>query len=206
MTQPFDQSSNPPAISNATVVVTDNLGNTGTFTYVNDGWYELQNYEGFENRTYTLSVTVDQKTYVAQSTMPSFQPMFQLVTQSIPFGTDSMYMMIPSHYDVQGVENFYQFHVYINNKRDKSIYIQSDQLTDGNFMVEAFFVPDLVKYDTLRCDMFCIDKPIYTYFNQLSVNASNGTTPANPVSNFSGDCLGYFSARTYDSQTIVVGQ
>ncbi len=206
MTQPFDQSTNPPAVNNAVVSVTDNFGNIASFTSVGNGWYELQNYEGFENRTYTLNVAVDGKNYSASSTMPQKETLFQLVTQSIPFGMDSMLMMIPAHNDQLGVENYYQFHVYINGIRDKSIYIQNDQLTDGNLMVEAFFVTDLKKGDSLRCDMFCIDKPVYNYFNQLSVNQSSSATPANPVSNFSGGCLGYFSARTFDSKTIKAGQ
>lgn len=205
-TQPFDESTNAPVVDNASITVVDNLGNSGTFTAIGNGWYELQNYEGFENRTYTLTVTVDGNSYSASSTMPMYQPIFQLVTQSIPFGTDSMLMMIPAHNDQVGKGNCYQFHVYINNERDKSIYLQNDQLTDGNLMVEAFFVPDLKKGDSLRCDMFCIDKPVYDYFNQLSVNMSSSATPANPKSNFSGGCLGYFSARTFDTQTIKAGQ
>jgi hypothetical protein len=50
-----------------------------------------------------------------------------------------------------------------------------------------------------------IDRPVYDYFNQLATNTNGqGATPANPVSNFSGGCLGYFSARSTDVKTVII--
>jgi hypothetical protein len=203
-TQNFDESTAPPAVDNASVTVTDNLGNTVNFTSVGNGWYEATNYPGVEGRTYTLTAVVDGNTYTGSSTMPVYQPIELLYAGFYPFGTDTLISVIPAHYDQQGVANYYQFHVYVNGIRDKSIYIQDDQFTDGNLVVQPLFGPELLLNDTVRVDMFCIDKPVYTYFNQLSVNSSNSATPANPVSNLSGGCMGYFSARTFDSKTAVV--
>jgi len=205
-TQNFDESTSPPAVDNAVVTVVDNLGNAATFTSVGNGWYELSAYPGFEGRTYTLSAVVEGTTYSGSSTMPFFQPLADLVVEFYPFGADTLIGLVPAHFDQQGISNYYQFHVYVNGTRDKGVYIQDDQFTDGNLVVEPLFVSDLELGDTVRVDLFCIDKPIHTYFNQLGVNSSSSATPANPISNLNGGCLGYFSARTFDSRTIIVGQ
>jgi hypothetical protein len=203
-TQNFDESTAPPVVDNATVTVTDDQGNTASFTSVGNGWYEAINYPGVEGRTYTLTAVVDGTTYSGSSTMPAYQPMQALYVEFYPFGTDTLISVVPAHFDQQGVANYYQFHVYVNGTRDKGIFIQDDQFTDGNLVVEPLFVSDLAVNDTVRVDLFCIDKPVHTYFNQLGVNSSSSATPANPISNLSGGCLGYFSARTFDTRTVVV--
>ncbi|TSJ45624.1 DUF4249 family protein [Fluviicola chungangensis] len=205
-TQNFDESTAPPVVDNASITVIDNLGNAGTFTSVGNGWYELTNYPGFEGRTYTLTAVVDGNSYSGSSTLPAYQPLQDLYVEFYPFGTDTLISLVPAHFDQQGIANYYQFHVYVNGERDKTVYIQDDQFTDGNLVVEPLFVSDLAIGDTVRVDFFCIDKPIHTYFNQLGVNSSSQATPANPISNLNGGCVGYFSARTFDSRTIVVGQ
>lgn len=203
-TQNFDESTAPPTVDNASVTVTDHLGNAAVFTSVGNGWYEVAAYPGFEGRTYTLTVVVDGTTYSGSSTMPVYQPLTDLYVDFYPFGPDTLISLVPAHYDQAGAANHYQFHVYRNGIRDKSIYIQDDQFTDGNLIIQPLFVSDLEMEDTVRVDLFCIDKPVHTYFNQLSVNSSSIATPANPASNMNGGCLGYFSARTFDTKTIVV--
>lgn len=205
-TQNFDESTAPPAVDNASVTVIDNLGNAVSFTSVGNGWYEATNYPGVEGRTYTLTAVVDGNSYSGSSTMPFYQPFEDLYVELFPFGPDTLISVVPAHYDQAGIPNFYQFHVYVNGERDKSIFIQNDQFTDGNLVIEPLFVSEVEIGDTVRVDLFCIDKPIHTYFNQLGSNSSSSATPANPVSNLSGGCVGYFSARTFDTRTIIVGQ
>ena len=203
-TQNFDESTAPPTVDNAVVTVIDNLGNAAVFTSVGNGWYELTGYPGVEGRTYTLTATVEGTTYSGSSIMPSYQAMDTLYVEFYPFGADTLISLVPAHFDKQVVPNYYQFHVYIICTRDKTVYLQNDQFTDGNLTVEPLFVSDLLLEDTVRVDLFCIDKPVYTYFNQLGVNSSSSATPANPISNLNGGCLGYFSARTVHSRTIIV--
>lgn len=205
-TQNFDESTAPPTVDNASITVIDNYGNAGTFTFVGNGWYELTNYPGFEGRTYTLTAVVEGTSYSGSSTLASYQPLQDLFVDFYPFGADTLISLVPAHFDQQGISNYYQFHVYVNGERDKSIYIQDDQFTDGNLTIEPLFVSELEMGDTVRVDFFCIDKPVHTYFNQLGVNSSSSATPANPISNLNGGCLGYFSARTFDSRTVIVGQ
>ncbi|MDR0802395.1 DUF4249 family protein [Fluviicola sp.] len=203
-TQNFDESTPSPTVDNAMVTVTDNLGNTASFTSVGNGWYELMSYPGVEGRMYTLTVVVDGVTYYGSSTMPNYQALQNLHVDFYPFGGDTLMSLVPAHQDEAGISDYFQFHVYVNGVKSKRIYIQDDQFTDGNLIIQPLFVSNLQMQDTVRVDFFCIDKPVYTYFNQLSVNSSSSATPANPVSNLSGGCMGYFSARTFDSKTIVI--
>lgn len=205
-TTSFDDSNGAPTVDNAVITVTDNLGNIGTFASVGNGWYELTSYPGVEGRTYSIQVNVDGQTFLANSTMPNLVPMDSLYTEFFPFGMDTFITVVPSRYDPVGIANFYQFHLFKNGVKQKEIFLQNDQFTDGNLAVEPLFISDIKLNDTLKVTMFCIDKPVWTYFNQLAVNASNSTTPANPVSNFTGGCLGYFSARTWNTREVIVGQ
>ena len=205
-TTSFENGSGVPVVDNAVVSVSDDIGNTGIFTSVGNGWYELTGFPGVEGRTYSISVTVDGQNYTASSQMPDFVPIDSLFVAFYPFGNDTLTTLVPAHLDPAGIANYYQFHVTKNGVRKDNIYLQDDQFTDGNLSIQPLFLPSLELHDTLIVTMFCIDKPVWTYFNQLSVNTSNSTTPANPVSNFSGGCMGYFSARTSSTKQVIVGQ
>ena len=55
--------------------------------------------------------------------------------------------------------------------------------------------------DTITCQLMTIDRPVYDYFSSLRAGQSGG---ANPRSNITGGCLGYFAAGSVTrSDTIV---
>ena len=47
--------------------------------------------------------------------------------------------------------------------------------------------------DSITCQLMTIDRPVYDYFSSLRAGQSGG---ANPRSNITGGCLGYFAAGT----------
>jgi hypothetical protein len=203
----FDQSVAFPTIDNAVVSVTDDLGNVGVFTAVGNGMYELVNYPGVVGRNYTLTVLIDGQAFTASSKMPTAVVIDSLYSENFLFGVDTLRTLVPSHYDPSGESNYYQFHVFINGEKQSGVVLMDDQFTDGNLDVQPLFYSDLMVGDTVIVDMFAIDKPVWSYFNQLSANtAGSGATPANPTSNFSGGCLGYFSARTFSRKSLVVAE
>jgi len=54
--------------------------------------------------------------------------------------------------------------------------------------------------------MQCIDKNVYEYWyslDQSSTGSSQSAAPGNPVSNMQGGALGYFSANTLQSRSVV---
>ena len=62
---------------------------------------------------------------------------------------------------------------------------------------------DIYPADTVKVEMQCIDKPVYTYWftlmQQSTEGPGGGVTPANPPSNITPLTLGYFSAHTSQS-------
>ena len=203
----FDESIAYPVVNDAVVTVVDNLGNAGTFTSVGNGWYELTGYTGIPGRTYVLTVVAEGKTYTASSKMPDILNMDYLDVTYFPFGTDTFINVTPVRLDQAGISNYYSFDIIINDTLQKGIYLQDDQFADGNYIMQPLFGPNFKKLDTVTVRLANIDRPVYDYFNQLATNTNGqGATPANPVSNFSGGCLGYFSARTTDVKTVVIPQ
>jgi hypothetical protein len=201
----FDESVAFPVVDNAVITVTDDLGNVGTFQSIGNGKYTLSNYPGVVGRTYLLSVSIDGTSFQATSKMPTSVTIDSLYTENFIFGPDTLRTLVPSHYDPAGEPNYYLLHCIINGVRQSGIVIMDDQFTDGNLDVQPLFYPDLGLGDTATVELFSIDKPVWSYFNQLSSNTNgSGATPANPTSNFTGGCLGYFSARTLSHKSIVV--
>lgn len=200
----FDQEAPYPAINNATVTVTDNLGNSQVLTFVGNGIYETTAYPVIEGRTYTLTVIAGGESYVASSTVPGLVEIDTLTVQYFPFGPDGFNSLIPIRTDPAGVSNYYQFDLYRNGDRVSGIYLQDDQFTDGIVVEQPIFDNDgeYESGDTALVEMYGIDRPVYDYFFALLQNET--ATPANPTSNFSGGCLGYFSARSKHTATVII--
>jgi hypothetical protein len=205
--QKFSDASGFPTVDNAIVVLNDNLGNLETLTLVEPGLYKSSNLLGVENRTYTITVQIEENTFTASSYMPFQVPFDSLTVESLSFGPEIVYSITANRLDPLGIENYYQFDVFNSKKRIPGIIVQNDQFSDGEQMLQPIaFGGDFKSGDTLVVAMYCIDKPIYDYFYGLSLNAggTSGVTPVNPESNFGKSCLGYFSARTKEIQSKII--
>lgn len=199
----FDQATTFPKVDNAVVTVTDNVGNTASFVSIGDGRYQVSNYLGIVGRNYTITVQVDGEIFTASCAMPSTVAIDSLFQQNYLFGSDTMYGVIPAHFDPANESNYYQFRVDINNKPFEQTLLSTDQYTNGNLDVQPLFLP-VKPGDVVRVEMLSITKPIWSYLNQLALNNSQQTTPANPISNFTGGCLGYFSAQGRDIKAFTI--
>jgi hypothetical protein len=174
-----------------------------TMVLVGPGLYEASGYPVNSGRTYTVDVTVDTQTFSASEIMPGDVPLDTLTTFPFAFGPQSINAIIPVRTDPAGIENYYQFKLTSNGKKIPGSFIQTDQYNDGNQMMEPIFSDGTNPGDTIFVEMFGISKAVYKYFYQLQAN-QQGATPANPTSNFSGGCLGYFSVRTKDTMTVII--
>jgi Domain of unknown function (DUF4249) len=202
-----------PAISNAVVTVSDSEGNTFVFLETSPGHYESPGFTGVPGRTYNLSVSAEGKQYYAVSTMPELVVLQQLLAEDNELvaigGDEDAKALTPIFQDPAGTANFYKYIVYKNNELVEGYYVSSDQFSDGNlnntplFMQESFGIGDSV---TLYFSG--IDEHVYDYFYSATLNGPGpnaSATPANPVSNITGDkCLGFFSAQTHQIQSIVI--
>lgn len=199
----FDQATDFPPVDNAVVTVSDDAGNSASFQSIGNGRYKATNFAGMVGRNYTVTVLVDGETFTASCSLPTIVPIDTMYQQIYLFGPDTFYGIIPAHFDPAIESNYYQFKVEINHKPFEQSILTTDQFTNGNLDVQPLFLP-IELGDTVRVEMRSIAKPIWTYLNQLLLNNSQQTTPANPISNFLGGCLGYFSAYGKDEKTLIV--
>ena len=206
----FNEDNNIQGVAGATVVISDDAGNSDTLTepFI-AGLYQTNTIQGVVGRNYRIQVTVEGVTYESFSQM---QP---------PVDIDSLYVFYETNFegeqeseaeiivrDPAGVSNFYRLVSYKHGKQSNGFNVQRDRLWDGK--LRNFNVPDdgdLVTGDTLTVELRSIDERSFIYFDQFNDNQNNfgaPAAPANPDPVFTPSCLGYFSAYSVKTKTIIV--
>lgn len=202
----FDASNTFPAISNATVTLSDDLGNSEQLNETAPGIYTTATLVGEQGRTYQLNTVVDGNAYTAQCPMPVSVTMDTLMIDSFPsFGTYTK-IIVPGYVDPAGIANYYRFIVVVNGEKQDGFSMESDRFTDGNLVLQPLFVNglELESGDVVQVTMLCIASDVYHYFFSMAQNVDNASTPADPVSNISGGALGYFSVHSASTRSVMV--
>lgn len=214
-TKDFSSNNTFPGVSGASVTI-ENNGTITTLQETDSGVYSTNLINGAPGQTYKMQVSLNGQNFSASSTMPQ------------PVGPDSVYVskdIFSSDYyatvvyhDPAGVANYYRWVQYVNSHKEMTIFVNDDEFTDGLTISNQLSFNNgtddplrkiHISGDTVRIDMLCIDSAVYKYWSSLQQNGTgsgNSAAPANPISNISGGCLGYFSAQTMRSKTIVTGQ
>jgi hypothetical protein len=208
----FNKPNNFPTVTDATIRLADDKGNETVLQHKGEGVYESSEIKGTQGTTYTLNILAEGKNYTAVSKMPklvSFDSTW-LGTQSF-FGTTSKVPNV-NFRDPQMLGNYYRFRVQINQKRLGNVFVLTDNISNGQMVSRGLNLGNdddskIVKNDTVRVEMQCIDDGAYLYFfslSQLDSGPNQSATPANPVSNIKGsEVLGYFSAYTTQSRQVI---
>ena len=208
---PFTNTNTYPPVSGATVTVTDNNGNNFPFIEGPAGSYYNNSFVATAGNTYAMNVLTNGITYTANSLMPATVHLDSLTFKKNAFKSTSDLREITVHYqDPPNVANQYRFIMTVNSVQVKDVFALNDAFSDGRHvdfdLVETN--TDIHPNDTVTVEMQCIDKPIYTYWftlMQQSFNNPGGeVAPANPPTNITPVCLGYFSAHTTQRETIIV--
>jgi hypothetical protein len=215
-TKDFDEDNTMIMISGANVQITENGGATTTLPETSPGIYQIPALNGSSGKSYTLSVKIDGQTFTAVSAMPQRVNLDTIyVTDELLFG-DTRKIVNTEFNDPAGRGQYYRFVQYLNDIKEEQIFVQSDEYVDGNKVNnKLFYFPEdddddtkkIKKGDRIRIDMFCTDANIYKYWFSLDRSATGGSgqaTPSNPVSNLKGGALGYFSAQTTQTKTMIV--
>lgn len=206
----FYSSNSYPAVSGATVKVTDVLGHGYIFNESQPGTYTYGLLKGQKGNTYTLSVTVNGQNYTGSSTMPALVMIDSLSYENDDFSSDNRKNMIVYYSDPPGVNNYYRFIEYVNNVEVRETFAYDDTFNDGQRVGVVLRQDDIKIYsgNTVRVEMQCLDKPIFTYWfslrQQQIAGGMSGVTPADPPSNLSNSALGYFSAHTAQTKTVII--
>jgi hypothetical protein len=208
----FDESNSFPAITGATIRISDNLGNSETLAETSAGNYIGSVLAGISGRTYTLEITADEKIYTAVSTMsPPINIDTLNVDTIIGHGVmqEKKYISV-KYQDPPGVGNYYHFIQFINGIPQKDIYINEDRLQDGQTISTPLInqnSSNLETSDSITIQLLTIDWGVYNYFRTLLQTMGSGhevALPANPLSNFNNGALGYFSAHAIKTKSIVI--
>jgi hypothetical protein len=208
---PFTSTNTYPVVTGATVILDNNNGKRVQLTEGPAGTYTVGNAFGTAGRTYTFTVEAGGKTYTANSTMPQTVALDSISAKSSIFDKSKNRRMITVYFqDTPNVPNQYRFIMYVNKVQVKSIFAFDDEFIDGKYTSLDLQENDIDIFpgDTVTVEMQCIDKPVYTYWytlmQQQANNPDGAVAPANPPTNITPATLGYFSAHTTQSITLVV--
>ncbi len=215
----FTPSLDFPPVTGATVVISDNAGETDTLKEVQGGIYYSSNPKGISGRTYSLKVIANGKEYDAVSSMPQKVNIdsFYDVKTTNPFGGESGYDFYVTFKDPLQQGNYYRIVPHDNaipldslNGEGGGIHIYDDEFINGNEVSYQFRIGGHINAgDTVSVDLLCIDKNVYEYLRTLRTTietdrSPTSLAPANPNTNLTNGSLGYFSAYTIDSRVIII--
>lgn len=208
---PFTNTNVYPPVTGAAVSVTDQSGKNYLFTETTEGTYSNTQLTGVPGNTYFMTVTTGGKTYKASSVMPGVVRLDSLTAKKSTFNSSDNQRQITVHYtDPAATANQYHFLMYVNNVEVKSVFADNDEFNNGRTVSLDLREQDIDVYpgDTVTVEMQCVDPAIYTYWLALMQQSGNGpggsVTPANPPNNITPAALGYFSAHTVQTATIIV--
>lgn len=201
-------------VTNAFVMISDDLGNIDTLQYVANGIYStITNRQGMVGTTYTLTVIWQGNTYTATETIPlkvNLDTILYDYQEESTFNEEG-YITALNAQDTPDYPNQYRFTFYRNDTLMTDpfkYFVVDDQFSDGNY-ISAFTPYVYQSGDSCRIEIMCITEPYYQFLLSLStqVQATGGPfdpIPSNPPSNISNGALGFFAAVTRSSKSIVL--
>ena len=213
-TKNFSENNEPLGVSGAVISIKDKTnGNVIALTELSPGVYFDAAFAGTPGHSYELSIAIGGTTFTAVSVMPvkiKFDSLY--ITTDQLFG-DERTLANLEFTDPPAFGNSYRAVQYLNGRELKNIFVTNDDYTNDKKNYAKLFVfsdddADKAKPgDTVTVDMQCIDPAIYRYWYSLDQSAtgnSQSAAPANPVSNITGGAIGYFSAHTVETKTVIV--
>lgn len=198
-------------VSNATVTVTDDQGSVFVFTETQDGRYESSGFLAESYTSYDLSISIDGEEITAQTYMPGITAIDSIPYLEGSFFGSEGYNAFLYWTDPGDERNYYKYNNWVKGDKyqyftpDPAISITEDALFNGIGTGIPLFTRQFELGDSIIVDLMEIDEPNYKYWFALSQVVSGQTAaPGNPISNLSGDALGYFGAYNVSRDTIVI--
>ena len=195
-----DNSRNKHNVTGATIVLSSGGEVLDTLRYEGNGKY-ISDVAGWEGVTYTIDIYVDGRHFSSSSTMQS-EPVinsFRFVWKKV-LGERILFADLKLQ-DLPTQNNYYFMHIY-RNKIGYRWAVMRDENNPGGELQQLFSCTTerelnkddddaLFDGDRIHLEVRSIDRPAYDYLYSMQVMDDSGT---NPVQNFTGGCLGYFSA------------
>lgn len=196
-----------PAVSGATVVITDVTANvTDILTEASAGDYITHVITGTPGDSYQLKVILNGKTYTALSTMP--KPVL-LDSVTVDYDVSNNIRPVANYQDPANQKNYYKYSMQKNGVHVNHFQTFDDRLSDGRYIRDnldcdtgTFHHGDMVKVSLVG-----LDAGAFNFLKEAEAVAydnANLAAPATPISNITGGCIGYFSAQTVSSKTTAI--
>lgn len=217
-------------IGGAVVTISGEDGTEQLVYDVRDGYYRpASGMKGVPGRTYRLDVTLDGHQYSALSTMPRQAPIVstQFIWQPLLDNGMLMYEMWATDPEPD-VRNYYWYRMERRAKDPKvrqkqgsdpyrwssfddrgtqmgrlyrDIMCVNEEMMDGQDIEDDQLKSILFDGDTITLQLMTIDRAMFEYYQSLSVGQRMG---ANPISNITGGCLGYFAAGSVSRADTII--
>jgi len=196
-TNAMDDNSGSSDISEADISVSGSDGSSSRLYYTNNGFYRAAA-KGTPGISYTIDVSLDGRHFTSTSTMQQAPKVnsFKVIRKKITTEWFQMGKLLIQ--DQPNEDNWYFMHIYRNDVGYRWA-VMSDR-NDPNKELQQLFSffregsgdSDVLREgDRLRVEVRAIDQRAYDYLYSMQVMEATGT---NPIQNFAGGCLGYFSA------------
>jgi hypothetical protein len=212
-TQDLFSAEEPPKVSDATVTISDNLGNSFSFNLTEPGLYQNTSFQGIEGRDYTLLINYSGQNYSATSTLLPVSDIDSLKYAYLPKTTFTKegYHVFLFAKEPKNETNFYRFLVYENDSLYNGtfdLFVRSDEIVD-EYIMGADMGYVFQKGDTVKIEMQSLTKHAYEYYtNLLNVLSNDGglfsSPPVNPKTNLSNGAIGIFRASGSSAKEIII--
>jgi hypothetical protein len=216
----FSSNDSFPAVSNAVVIISDNAGNSEKLTEIKAGVYQTTNLQGVNGRTYHLSIEANGNKYEATSYLPYPIALDSVAAQKItatgPGNKENKnkYYLKCYFTDPEGSEDYYRVEPLLSNSDTlaSSYQIYSDEVTNGQHIEFPVQKPTFSLGDSAIVEFYHVNKENYNYYktannilkSRKGPMASASAPQANPLTNISGEAVGYFGTFAVSKKTIIV--
>lgn len=209
----YYDSSLPTPVIDAEVTLTDDEGIEYSVPHLSNGIYSIP-FQASAGEQYILKVQVGEETYQAVSFLPDPVSLNELIPEYQPVnpGGNPGYQVFVRFNDPAGEENYYRLRHSVDGNLQNSnedYQVTNDNIFDGGEARLPLFQQTFESGSLVGIELIHFDQSSYDYFNSLSdiVSTAGGpggatAAPGNPVTNWSGGCLGYFSAYSSDTLSI----
>lgn len=195
-----DNVANSHNLADATVVLSEGDNVIDTLRYWRSGYY-ISDCQGNVGVNYTIDIYVDGHHFQSSSVMqeaPQFSS-FRFVWKDVL--SERILFADLKLDDIKGQNNYYFMHIYRNGVGYRWA-VMDDSHNPGGELQQLFSCTTernldkndddgLQEGDKIHVEIRSIDRRTYDYFYSMQVMQNSGT---NPVENYTGGCLGYFSA------------
>jgi hypothetical protein len=201
-----------PKVTDALVIITENNTIVDTLKTTSPGIYKTQKItQGKVGATYSLKILYKNEVYDATATLKPVAPLDSLsyVFKEKTFNRDEGYYVTVHFQEPATTGDYYRWLYYRNEKlyKKKDEVYASDEFYNGNY-IDFEFGYDVDLNDTVRIEMYSLEKGGYEYFRALDEQDNTGdlfdTPPGNVKGNISNGAIGYFGASGKTVKEIII--